>query len=161
MPQRSLELTLDKLPSDATSSYTNLCLYAAKVGNIRILEYLFQEIDVTSSVATLSMKTAIEFGHLDVIKCLRQHGFPWYSHTCEDAAMFKRMDILQWAYDNMCTYTDGVWRNALKNGDLDIFAWAIDHGSPYEREDLLQNVTMMGHQHISEWLACEVGIAAN
>lgn len=68
---------------------------------------------------------AARHGRLDILKWLRQKGFPWDDRTCVDAIRNNHFDVLKWAMK--CGCPRNVYHNviyvAILNGNPEIINW--------------------------------------
>lgn len=80
----------------------------------------------------LACTTAASGGHLEVLKFLRQEGFPWSTSVCEMAARNGHLVILRWArsQDPPCPWDDSTCFLAARNGHLEILQWTRSQDPP-------------------------------
>jgi len=57
-------------------------------------------------------------GNLEVVKYLRQLGFPWDAWTCVFAAMNGHLEILKWARDDGCPWNERTCAYAYRSFEL-------------------------------------------
>lgn len=85
-------------------------------------------------------------GNLPIIRHLRALGCPWNSACFARAALVGAFDLLNYFHANGCPYSpdevDGEARDtpigaALRNGQLSVIKWFLEHGYPQSELDLM------------------------
>jgi hypothetical protein len=67
------------------------------------------------------------------------------------AARHGHLEVLRWAAEEGCPWTDGVWEAAAEHGHLDVLRWAISRGRECQPAWCVAAVRG-GHAHVVEWL---------
>lgn len=92
-------------------------------------------LDKTQKSALVSCYDAAAHGNLDVLKYLRESmNIPWDVATCAAAAWIGNLEILKWARENGCPWDKRTCDNAARNGNLKLLKWARKNGSPWDDE---------------------------
>ena len=77
---------------------------------------------------------AAERGHLEVLRWAREHGCPWESDSCIQAARVGHLEVLQWMRENDAT--DEVWNenrvraNAAGPRRQEVLTWLDELSDP-------------------------------
>ena len=75
--------------------------------------------DKTQKSALVSCYDAAAHGNIDVLKYLRETmNIPWDVATCAAAAWIGNLEILKWARENVCPWDKRTCDNAARNGHL-------------------------------------------
>lgn len=82
-------------------SYFNAINYAASMGQLKILKWLYAN---GCLCGANTCACAARNGHLKVLKWLRANGCPWDAITCEQATIFCHFELFKWAVDNGCPW---------------------------------------------------------
>jgi len=70
-------------------------------------------------------------GHLNVLKCVREHGCPWDEWTCRQAATGGHLELLRWAREHDCPWNEVYVRAlATAGGHAEILTWMDGLGNP-------------------------------
>ena len=81
-------------------------------------------------------------GNLDILKWLREGGFPMKEETCKLAAKVEYLEILQWARQEGCPWDEYTCSYAAEKGYLKILQWAVDNECPDWNNDFNDNCSM-------------------
>jgi hypothetical protein len=87
---------------------------------------------------------AAEGGHLQVVKWLHTHDFPWDEWAYACAAEGGHLKVLKWARGHGCPWEEDIDEYperdccalAARGGHLKVLAWLRQHGCPEIAEDL-------------------------
>ncbi|AGO84549.1 hypothetical protein psal_cds_648 [Pandoravirus salinus] len=96
-------------------------------------------------------------GHLDVIRWIKDVGYPWRDGICDAAARGCHLNVLSWAHDEHgCAWSDlfkaKACKRAIRRGDLVLVEWLIDHGCALDADAAVRDATEQDCLDILEWL---------
>ena len=84
--------------------------------NFSTILYVFEEVGHTAEATPLAMNYVVKNGNLDVVKIMREKGFPWTDDTCVETAFVGAVDILEYAHTHgagglhkVCAELMGFW----------------------------------------------------
>lgn len=171
-----------KVESYDTQFSKSICVKAAKHGHIHVLEwamkYTFQfftkkmyawvarnydfnmlnwllnniRIDSDSMYAE-----AATYGHLNILKLLKEKGFPLVQCIFERAARRGHFEIIKWAYENNCPKYYNLIGCAASSGNLEIVQWLYENGFPLNNPNaklqycIMYNAAIIGNLEIIKW----------
>jgi Ankyrin repeats (3 copies) len=127
---------------------------AALGGRFDVMQWLRTEHDVQYSASALT--SAAEHDHLDVIQHLRSEGCPWDAKACTAIASCNHRytaagttasccATLRWLRDHGCPWLVAEVRlKAAENGNIDILAYAIQHGGMPNATELTKMLNIAG-----------------
>ena len=75
---------------------------------------------------------AVGGGCLEVVKWARENGCPWSQNTCMMAAYGGHLEVLQWARANGCPWDASTCTAAASEGHLEMLQWARGSGCPWD-----------------------------
>lgn len=64
------------------------------------------------------------YGYLDILQAARSNGCTWSADTCALAAKYGHLKLLKWAHYNGCEWDSKVCSNAAASGHLEVLMWA-------------------------------------
>lgn len=103
-------------------------------GNLDILKWCINHGYPRGSYVEQELACSISalYGHLEILKLLRDQGYQWNEWTCARAARGGYLDILKWCreQDPPCPWDRRTCINAAKSGHRDILKWCIEQGCP-------------------------------
>ncbi len=117
--KEKMNLTIDSVVGDA----------AIKAKQVDTLNWLISDCGYTFT--SRSMLKAVEGGHLDTVKALREGGCEWDSWSCAHAARDGHLSILQYLRENGCPWDETTCDYAMRSGHFGILSWAVKNGCPY------------------------------
>ena len=129
-------------------------LEAAGGGYLAVLRYAMENGCFSSSdIATQLMTRAMESGNLDMLKYLKEKGYPWPSGFYEKAAARGYLDILKWLHQNGCPCpTTPASFAAATNGHLSVLLWLYtEHGMKLNTGHF-EAAAEGGHVEVLTWL---------
>jgi len=142
-----------------------LWFYAARYGSLGVIEWahqrgysrLWEEYrldgedgfgeDSWVQVGKATCAKAAEYGHLDALQLLRQHGCHWSSRTCRDAAEDGHLAVLQWLRANGCDWDVMTCSSAARGGHLSILQWLRANGCDWN--DRMTFMATAGGGHLT------------
>lgn len=74
---------------------------------------------------------AAKHNHLEVLKHLRELGFPWMSEVTLYAADNGNLELLQWSLENSCPLDSDCYSTAATSGQLHILKYCYERGYPW------------------------------
>lgn len=157
--------------------HVDACAAAAEGGCVEILEWLYvtkghpiklsvlNEAALHGHMNVLSWATircqcvrnsytcmrAAQGGHLEILKWLQTHKFPWDESTCTMAARGGHLNILQWARANGCPWDTKTCAQAAGKGRFELLQWASAHGCPWD-EETCASAAEGGHLKLLRWV---------
>jgi hypothetical protein len=139
------ENTLDKCPWNELSF-----AYACEIGNMDIVEYLYNNKCKVDYISTLY---ASKGNHFEIIKYLYSRGVSLYSDICLYATINNNLDMLIYAHKNGCNidskYLDGkLCYYALLNNNIHMLNYLIINGCSFDKNELYE--TALKKINISE-----------
>jgi hypothetical protein len=97
-------------------------------------------------------------GYLDILKWLVERGAEWYvQRVVQNAAGEGHLHVLKWVHARVEAGAHGdvfgpsTWRNAAYNGSVDVMAWLLEIGAPWE-EDVFYCAAESGHLRAMQWM---------
>ena len=122
-----------------------------EAGNVKVIQYLYEnncpyDTDIVANAAGRNP-------NLDVLKWLRECGFPWSPQLCSVAASWGRFDILKWAIDNGCPVDDKICASAaggVERSQLKILKWLRERGYPWHIFTC-KYAAMHGYMDVVKW----------
>jgi len=75
-------------------------------------------------------------GQIEVLRWARELDCPWSEWTCAYAARGRHLDVLMWARDHDCPWDEQTCALAAAGGHLDVLQWAREHDCPVGRSDV-------------------------
>jgi hypothetical protein len=110
---------------------------ASRYGRVEVMEWAHQQgysavwnqqCDPWSSLGSRTCEKAAKYGQLYVLQWLRRYGCAWNSDTCSAAALIGHLPILQWLRENGCDWNEMTCCNAARYGHLTCLQWARENG---------------------------------
>ncbi|GFH47646.1 hypothetical protein CTEN210_04121 [Chaetoceros tenuissimus] len=128
---------------------------AAQRGNIAMIEYCLQNECPTDDWAYASaMCNKNENIVLECLKLLRKYSCPWSVHTCTMAIISGHFEALRWAKRNGCPWTEDVFCNLVKRGNISIIEEFLQdeprHDTNRIFEEALRNESLNDSQIIEK-----------
>lgn len=72
-------------------------------------------------------------GHLECLKYLHEHNYPWSWDTTYYAAMEGHLECLKYAYENGCPWNEHITEYASRKGHLECLKYALENGCPMDK----------------------------
>lgn len=107
-------------------------LGACKRKRMNILEHFRR--GSASDVGTQGFEVAAREGHLEIVRWLREHDFPWNQDVTRAAAASGRLEILQFLFANGCPWHNDLCADACRGGHLNVLRWLHNRGLPLTTE---------------------------
>ena len=107
--------------------YERMIDSAARYGHLEVLKWMRQSQVKWSAYAC---EIAACNGHLHILRYLRSEGCLWDTFTCLYAASNGHLEVLKWARENGCHWNSWTCKNARSNGHLEVYNWARENGCP-------------------------------
>jgi uncharacterized protein YciI len=82
--------------------------------------------------STVTSQNAARFGHLKLLKWLREQGCPWDHETFVSAVRFGNIEILDWLYQKKCPWSRVASKSALESGNWDVLRWLCQRKCPWD-----------------------------
>lgn len=123
--------------------------YAVEFGELDLIKCLYE---MGCKHNTLS-GCRIEKNHIDIFKLLIEKGYEIHGRDFTNLARKGNLSILKW----LCTQSDemnpaSVSVEAIKNGYLEILKWIDDEGYIWNIEQCLELSRRHNYKHIEEWI---------
>ena len=142
--------------SQILSNLQKIVLFAARTGNVQIIEILydmgipvidFHFIDRDTDICTL----AIAEGHFNIVQYLCEHGWILNSGNCIAAAKSGNLEWLQYIYErNPTLLTPDIYDEAAGSGNVQILEWLSDNHI-IGTQRACMNAAANGHLHCLEF----------
>ena len=122
-------------------THHELTYYAAMGGQkdflLQLLNNKLSLVDNNEFFKYDACKGAALGGHLDLLKWLRQEGFPWDHSTCYAAAESGNLELFNWVVENKCMWHKYTSNAAALGGNIEIFKYAYKRkiNDPYYEDD--------------------------
>ncbi|GFH47636.1 hypothetical protein CTEN210_04111 [Chaetoceros tenuissimus] len=110
-----------------------LCIEAAKYGNIEVLEYCHRNnfrFDTVTWLCNVSMKNKDKEQALVTLKWLRRHGCGWNEFLCRAAAVSDNLEALKWARSENCPWDEGTLEEAAQRGNIPMIEYCVQNQCP-------------------------------
>jgi hypothetical protein len=95
--------------------------------------------------------SAVESGHLEVLKWTRENGCHWDKWAYTLAAKNGRLNVLKYLRKNGCPQDEWACAYAAKNGHLDVLKYLRKNGCPQD-EWACAYAAKNGHLDVLKWL---------
>jgi hypothetical protein len=125
-----------------------ICHTAVTHGKATIMRWLMDSRGVIGTRDLCAM--AAKYGHLDLLKLMREKWYPWDSSTCSQAARRGHLHILQWVREKGCPWDDQTVYEAAVDGHLDLLKWARRNGCPMD-QDVCYTAARYGQIEVLKW----------
>jgi len=133
---------------------TKACAIAAKLGDLRLLQYLHEEgfnwdVETCENASRNGHLECLRYareegcpcssnvfdvaalsGHLNCIRYAHEAGLPWSTSLCETAARLGHLDCLKYAHEHGCPWDDQTTAFASRVGHCDCLLYALQHNCP-------------------------------
>ena len=86
-----------------------------------------------------------------------ENGMLFTARTCEAAAHYGRLDVLQWARANGCPWNSKTCEAAAANGHLDVLKWAVHNGCNWHMYKCLRTSIHNNHVAVILWIMNIIG----
>ena len=133
--------------------FQSLFKFSLFFGNLDLLTWSYSYIDLYQKHVWNedACSEAALYGHLDVLKYLRQNGCPWNSDACSSAALNGHLDVLKYLRQNGCSWNSNACSSAALNGHLDVLKYFYQKRSPWD-ERACSNAALNGHLDVLKYL---------
>jgi hypothetical protein len=143
------EKTLDKCPFNELSF-----AYACEIGDINIVEYLYEHKCPVDYISTLY---AAKGNNLQILKYLYNKGIPLYYDICLYATINNNLDMLIFAHENGCSIElknlpCKLCYYAVLNNNIDMFKYLINNNASYNKDDLYKIIVKKNNIDNSEFI---------
>jgi hypothetical protein len=117
----------------------DVCNAAARSGNLDMLKFLRTK--HMCMFAHSIVNNAARSGHLHVLEWAKDNDYEFDNEVCIDAVKGGHLEVLQWlrSQEPPCRWGKQTCATAAEYGRFDILKWAIEHGCPYNKKELLKN----------------------
>jgi len=116
------------------SNIDNLCVVASAYGHLGVLKWLK---DKGFELTISCCSAAAGGGHLSCLEYLHKSGCPWNESTCESAASGGHFECLRFAHENGCPWDEWTAHNAIRGGHIRCLKYIHELGGDIESELLL------------------------
>ena len=106
------------------------CNFAAKKGNVDLLDYLHQNNCLCESII---YQYAAFYGHLNILKYLHKNSHPWNILTCYIAAGSGNLNCLIFAHENGAPWDEWTSTSAASNGHLNCLRYAHENNCSWDK----------------------------
>lgn len=127
--------------------WVDLMLAAVEFGRLEILAWIVTK--TRDRCIGVMILAAVE-GNLDVMRLLRDNGFPWDQRVCNFAAKRGHLECLKFAREGGCPWGSSVCLNAAKGGHLECLKYAHEGGCPWDI-DTCESAAKGGHLECLEY----------
>lgn len=83
-------------------------------------------------------------GDLEGLRFVFEHGIPWDTLACAEAAAADSLTCLTFLHENNCPWDEGTTMSAARVGSLECLRYAFEHGCPVS-EATAELCSYMGH----------------
>jgi len=133
---------------------SDLCAFAAKEGEIEVLEWLVKE---GCPLFDTAREAAIEANHLKVLKWLITHGCPGTIKIDYSLAVrYSRHEIFKWLVEQKFRWDEGLPISAALIGNLDVLKWLREEGCPWDDERVVLTAVKHSQFEVLRW-ATQIG----
>uniref|UniRef100_A0A6C0CA36 Uncharacterized protein n=1 Tax=viral metagenome TaxID=1070528 RepID=A0A6C0CA36_9ZZZZ len=121
--------------------FDNICAFAAFVGNLEMLKYLYA---TGNNLDSKVISAAATYGHLHIIIWCREQNCHWDITACRNTVEYDHLNVLKWLRGvdrktcglksnetEICPWNEQVCLNAIKEGYIDILEFAVKNGCPF------------------------------
>jgi hypothetical protein len=125
------------------------CIESAREGNLESLEY-FHALWKNFDGNEISYAAA-HYGHIHILKYLKEQKLSWYSNVCGIAAEYGYFDMVK--YIIVSGHPAGsAHMTAIANGHSHILIWLLQNAAYIVPKYLYSNATAYGQVEILQWL---------
>ena len=131
--------------------------YAARFNDRLFLQYLNNLSSITATQASERSEApkslaqgAARGGHLDLLKELREQGYPLDDIVCSSAAAGGHLEVLQWAVSSGCNWTHVCPNVAARKGHLKVLQW-IESTGVFKDADNSGSAVQGGQLEVLKW----------
>jgi hypothetical protein len=80
-----------------------------------------------------------------------------YRYTTDTFAARGDLQMLRYARENGCPWSESLCVHAATHGRLEVLRWARENGCPWDPEDVLGAAEMHGHAEVVAWARANGG----
>ena len=118
----------EKNKSDGKSH--NCLLACAAGGNVDVMKWLRDEVQQTYDEDV--MVVAAYYGRLEMVKWLKEQGWPWSPTVSWAAASMGRLEVLQWLRENGCPWDQTTCESAAGGSHPEVLEYALKNGCGWD-----------------------------
>jgi hypothetical protein len=122
---------------------------AIRNGHINFLEWYVKDRNYDYNIH--HMNDAAEYGHINIIKHLRENDCPWDDITCSNAVDNGHFGLVIWLNENGCEWDAWSCTYAAQNGDFELLQWLHENGCPWDAWTC-SYAAQNGYLDILKWL---------
>ena len=104
--------------------HTKSMIYAAKYGQIKIIEYGRLNNFVFKNKI---MNTAAQYGQLNCVKLLNKYGLDFSEQTISACASGNQVEIMSYLFSRHCKIDEEAYKSACRNGSLECLVYMFNH----------------------------------
>ena len=129
--------------------HTKSMIYAAKYGQIKILEYgRLNDFTFKNKI----MNTAAQYGKLDCIKLLNRYGLDFSEQTISASASGNQVEIISYLFSRHCKIDEEAYKSACRNGSLECLVYMIKHSKLPLNQEYYDIALNYGHINILKYI---------
>ena len=128
---------------------------AIELGTSEAVEFLVDK----QKCGIIAAATAAEYGCLDYLILLHQHGHPWNETVCEKAASNGHLECLKFLDEHQCLWDNNLYISAVASGHFNCIQYAFQQGLIWH-PDIAEYAACLGHLKILQF-AVENGCLLN
>jgi hypothetical protein len=113
---------------------------------LRLFKTIFNQTPQYKLWASQLIDTAAMFGRINVIQFAHENGCRLNKSTCNIAVEKGHLDCLMYAHEQGCPWDNEVCKNAALNGHLSCLQYAHEQGCPWDCS-VIWNAATRGHIH--------------
>jgi hypothetical protein len=129
-------------------------LNAAASGNVQLMAWLLQQ--PGTHLSGMVMHIAVEHGHTDLCRFLREQQCPWDASSPRGAARGGHIDLLHWLLDSGCPYDEySLCTAAAAGGSMQVLMYVQQQGFMSHARllaDMLNDAAVFHHLAAAKWL---------
>ncbi len=164
------DLFVDSVRFDKKELEERIIVRASQLGRIDIFRQVFPNMSKQFKKSNKQLdalrlqvfccRMAARGGHLDMLKCLREHDFEWNSDVCFHSASYKHYDLLKWSMEMGCPVNEKVCFALAEHGELELLKLAKSYfdkqlkteDSTFFTSRAASYASRTGHLHVLKWL---------
>ena len=116
--------------------YELVCAIAAEKGNLDLIKWIksnsgWDELIYDSIICGFIYYSAINGGHMEIIKYAHEHKCKWSTEICAKAAENGFLECLKYLHENGCPWDEETCKLAALNGNYECLKYAYENGCPW------------------------------
>ena len=92
---------------------------------------------------------ACRYGELELVKTLRERGFPWDSNAYCAAAQYGHLDVMIYLHENGCPWKCEAYKYAVRGGQVKCMKFLFEEYCPWDQEATLEFAVSQHFQFVT------------